>query len=103
MSNPAGCRRAIGFRRRQVRESVIAQSITIGIVGLVIGIPAGLIVGRAFWHRLIADVGVIDFPTNPWSLVLLIVPMALAVTVAVALLPAQAAAHASTSRLQRSD
>lgn len=93
--------RALGFRRHQLGLSVTTQAVTIGLVGLVVGIPVGLVVGRAFWYRLVGDLGVIDTPTTPWVLMALIVPATLLVAIAASWWPARLAAHAPTRRIVR--
>jgi ABC-type lipoprotein release transport system permease subunit len=88
--------RAMGFRRRQVRRSVFAQAITIVAVGLAVGVPIGLLVGRAMWDRMLADVGVVPWATTPWLLLAVIGPAAVVLAVAVGWIPARAAARAPT-------
>ena len=95
--------RAIGFRRRQVRQAVLSQATAIALVGLMVGIPLGLIVGHAFWARLVDGFGVIDWPSTPWPLLIAVVPAVLVVATVVALLPARLAARGHTSQLLRGD
>jgi hypothetical protein len=95
--------RAMGFRRRQVRETVVAQAITIGVVGLAIGVPIGLIVGRAFWHRLVDDIAVVTWASTPWLLIAIVAPAALLAAAVVSLWPARSAAHAPTIRMMQED
>ncbi len=80
--------RALGMRRRQIRRSVALQAVVITMVGLVLGLPAGLVVGRASWRLMVTDVGVVDDPTQPWALLVLVVPAVLVLSVAVAAVPA---------------
>ncbi len=57
--------RAIGFTRRQVASSVRWQAVTTITVGIAIGIPAGLLIGRWTWQRFAGDLGVGPEVTTP--------------------------------------
>lgn len=50
--------RALGFTRRQVRATIAWQSTTIGIAGLVVGVPIGLIIGNLVWRNVAEGLGV---------------------------------------------
>ena len=57
--------RTIGFVRRNVRATVAYQATILGIVGLLVGVPLGIVVGRAVWSAVAGGVGVateIDAP-----------------------------------------
>ena len=86
--------RTLGFRRRQVITTAVAQSLAIAVLGLVIGIPAGVIVGRAVWSGLAGDLGVIDPASTPWVLLVLVVPVTVAIAALVAWPPGYRAARA---------
>ena len=38
--------RTLGFERRQLGSTLVWQATTIGVVGLAVGVPLGLVVGR---------------------------------------------------------
>lgn len=67
--------RALGFVRRQVCTSTIAQAVTVMVIGLSVGVPLGLIIGRWTWQFSVRDLGIIDTPVLPWAFV---VPIAVA-------------------------
>jgi ABC-type lipoprotein release transport system permease subunit len=46
--------RTIGFERRQVRAAIAYQSTILTALGLLVGVPVGIAVGRVVW-QLIAD------------------------------------------------
>lgn len=85
--------RALGFHRGQVRRAVVVQALVITALGLMVGLPVGLVAGRVSWRLMVSSVGVIDDPTAPWGLLLLALPMVLVVVVAVAAGPAWASAR----------
>ena len=85
--------KTLGFKQRQVRATIAWQATTLGLAGLVIGIPAGMIIGELTW-RLVADgLGVSTAAAVPLVSLLLVIPCALALVNLVALFPARAAAH----------
>ena len=95
--------KVIGFDRRQVQATVAWQATTLATVGLVVGIPAGLIVGTFAW-RLVADgLGVAPVVAIPWLAVLLTIPGALVLVNVTALLPARAAARTLPAVALRSE
>jgi hypothetical protein len=62
---------ALGLRRAQNRSVVGWQGIATVALGVVAGVPAGVLVGRAVWNLLVRNVGMLDMPTVPWLAVAL--------------------------------
>jgi putative ABC transport system permease protein len=87
--------RAMGFTRGQAASSVRWQSLTTVAVGIVIGIPAGILVGRWTWRRFAGDLGVGLGVTTP---LLLLAAVALVAVVAALLAAARPARLASRLR-----
>lgn len=75
----------IGFVRRQLRSTLGWQSATAALIGLVLGIPAGIIVGRLAWVATAASLGVAEDITVPTRLLLLTALVTLALLSAVGL------------------
>ena len=85
--------RAIGLTRRSSRLAVNAQASVIAVVGLLLGIPLGIVFGRLGW-RLVADrVPLQDVAPMPALALVLVVPIALAVLNALAIWPARTVAQ----------
>lgn len=63
--------RAIGFERRQLRSTVRWQAMTIGLVGIAVGVPLGIVVGRLTWIVVARGIGVVDDPVVPAPAILL--------------------------------
>ena len=96
-----GLLKALGFVSRQVGATVYWQATTATLVGLVVGVPVGIALGRVIWRAFALNVGVVPDPVvDPW----VIVGLGAAVLVGALLLaigPAWAAARARPARLLR--
>ncbi|HEV3354926.1 MAG TPA: FtsX-like permease family protein [Acidimicrobiales bacterium] len=85
--------KTLGFTRRQVRATVAWQATTLATVGLLVGIPAGLIVGSAVWRAVADGLGIASESSIPVLTVLLTVPVVVALVNLTAYLPARSAAQ----------
>jgi ABC-type antimicrobial peptide transport system permease subunit len=83
--------RAVGFTRHDTRIAIAWQSTLIALVGVVIGVPLGVIAGRAVWKQLAESFPVAYVPPFALVAVLLVVPMAIVIANLVAAGPAHAA------------
>ncbi len=84
-----GVLRALGLRGRQAERAVVVEALALTAAGLVVGIPAGLIVGRAVWQNLVANLGAISESQLPWLLVVAVVPATAMVAASLAYWPAR--------------
>lgn len=75
---------ALGFVRFQLRWAVMWQGIALAVVGLVLGVPLGLAGGRLVWRVMVGDLGVLDAPTQPVTVLLVMLPAAAAAAIVVA-------------------
>jgi hypothetical protein len=99
----AGVLRALGFVRRQIAYSVWWQTATITLVGIVVGVPAGIAVGRDIWQLFARSLGVLPDPVVlPWVIVA-IVAGSFVVASALAIVPAVVAARTRPASLLRSE
>ena len=98
-----GVLRAMGFTRADVRTSVTVQAVALTLAGLTIGIPAGLILGRAVWLWFANDLGVGTDVVTPWPLILALALVSLAVFALFSLLPARAAARVRAAEVLRAE
>ncbi len=85
--------KVLGFDRRQVRATVAWQATILGGVGLVVGIPIGIIVGRLLWQTVANGLGVSHEVTTPTLWLLLSVPCVLVLVNVIAFFPARSAAQ----------
>jgi ABC-type lipoprotein release transport system permease subunit len=102
-----GLLKALGFVRRQVALSVSWQTTTVALVGIVVGVPAGIAVGRAVWGLLAHSLGVLSVTTvTAWVLVVVAAATTVATTVVANVLavgPAIVAARSRPASLLRSE
>ena len=95
--------RALGFARRQVLSAVAWQSTALAVIGLVAGIPLGLIVGRWTWSAVASGIGVAGDALVPAGLVALLAPATLAVANLAAAVPARRAARVAAAEVLRTE
>lgn len=95
--------KTLGFDRHQVRATIAWQATTLASAGLIIGVPAGLIVGNLIWRQVADSLGVSTNPTIPTLALLLVISGTLAAVNLIAYFPARAAAHAKPAVALRSD
>ena len=67
-----GLLKALGFVNRQVGAAVCWQATTVAFVGIVVGIPLGIVVGQAVWRAFATNLGVVPVATlSVWLLIAL--------------------------------
>lgn len=85
--------RAVGFDNRALHATVAWQSLTIVAIGIVVGVPIGVLAGRVAWRAFAGALGIVPSADVP---VLLVAGLALgiaALTLAAAAIPARIAAR----------
>ncbi|MDQ1379917.1 MAG: putative transport system permease protein [Actinomycetota bacterium] len=95
--------RAVGFTRRETRIAIGWQATLLAVGGLVIGVPLGILVGRAVWKQLAISFPVIYAPPLALVGVLLIVPIAIVVVNALAAGPAHVATRIRPAQALRTE
>jgi hypothetical protein len=90
--------RALGFAGRDVRGSVRWQGMTLVAVGIVLGIPLGIVGGRAAWRFFADQLGVIPRTSVPLSWLALEVLLTAVLGGLAVALPARAAARVSPTQ-----
>ncbi len=95
--------KTLGFNRRQVRATVAWQATTLATVGLIVGIPGGLLVGSLVWRLVANSVGVSTTAAIPALALVLTIPAVLALVNLTAFFPAQAAARTRPAIALRSE
>ncbi|HEY3844531.1 MAG TPA: FtsX-like permease family protein [Acidimicrobiales bacterium] len=94
-----GLLKVLGFVNRQIISSVAWQATTLALVGIVIGIPLGVVLGRATWNLFANNLGVVPVAVVPaWIVGLLAVGVVVVANV-LAVTPALAATRSRPARL----
>lgn len=97
----AGILKALGFVRHQVGAVVCWQATTIAVVGIVAGVPLGMVAGRVIWRAFASYLGVVPVPVTPaWLLAGLAAGVLIAAN-ALAITPALLAARSRAGELLR--
>ncbi len=84
--------RSIGFTRRQSRIAIAWQATMLTVIGVLIGVPLGIAVGRITWRWLADDYPIVYVPPLALAAILLVVPAALLLANALAAGPARSVA-----------
>jgi hypothetical protein len=95
--------RSMGFARRQVWGLVLVQALTLAVVALVLGVILGLIGARVAWAIFADHLGLTAGRAFPWSGLLVLVPGALVLTVAIAAFPAYLAGRTKPAAALREE
>ncbi len=94
-----GLLKALGFVRRQVAASVLWQTTTVGVVGVVVGVPAGIALGRLVWRAFATSLGVLPVPVVTVGVIAAVAVGALVVANLLAVGPALVAARSRPAAL----
>jgi hypothetical protein len=95
--------RTLGFTGRQLRASVAWQSSVAVVIGLVIGVPLGIVAGRFLWDLFATNIYVVPRPTVPALAIVAIAFGAMVLGNLVAALPGRLAAHTPAALLLRTE
>jgi hypothetical protein len=98
-----GLLKALGFVRYQVASSVVWQSTTLALIGIVVGMPLGVVVGRAVWLAFANNLGVVPASVVPIWLIGVLVAGILVVANLIALAPALVATKSRPGDLLRTE
>ena len=94
--------RTLGFTHRQVRATIASHATTVATIGLVIGIPAGWLLGTYAWQLVANGLGVATTPTLPTMAIALTIPATIAIANLTAYGPARIAARTQPATELRS-
>jgi ABC-type lipoprotein release transport system permease subunit len=94
---------SLGVTRGGVRAMITAQATVVGSAGLVVGIPIGLIAGRAGWQAITDRVPLMFRSPLTVLAVIVVVPIALVAANLLAIIPARRASKAKPALVLRSE
>jgi hypothetical protein len=95
--------KALGFTQRQLAAAVAWQATVAAVIGLVVGVPAGALIGRWLWTLFAHSINVVPEPTLPLLPLVFVVVGALLFANIVALLPGRSAARTSAALVLRAE
>jgi predicted lysophospholipase L1 biosynthesis ABC-type transport system permease subunit len=95
--------KVLGFTRSQLRWTVAWQAIALITLAMTAGIPLGITGGRWAWILLASQQGVVPEPVTPAPPILLLLPVMIAASSLIAVLPGIAAARSQPTRTLRSE
>lgn len=95
--------KTLGFTRTQVLGTIAWQATTIAAVGLLVGVPLGLGVGRFTWTLFAQDLGAVPEAITPVGATVLVIPAAILLANLIAALPALSAASTQPAVVLRAE
>jgi hypothetical protein len=95
--------KALGFTSRQLTAAVAWQSTVVATIGIIIGVPVGIVVGRQLWTLFARNINAVPDPTVPVLSVILVAFGALVFANLVAAIPGRIAAHTRTALVLRAE
>ena len=95
--------KTLGFERHDVRRTVAWQASTVAAIGLLVGLPLGVGIGRFAWNLFAQELGVLSEPVAPVWPGLLVIPGTLLLANLVALLPGRIAAGTPPAAVLRAE
>jgi hypothetical protein len=95
--------RTLGFERRQLRSTVMVQSLVLVVPGTLLGILAGVVVGRLAWSATAESMGAPEVHAAPILAIVLVLAGAVLVAVLVATVPAQIASRTHPALVLRAE
>ncbi len=96
-----GLLKVVGFVNRQVASTVAWQASTLALAGIVIGVPVGIVVGRAVWLAFANNLGAVPVSVVPVWLIGLLIAAVLIGANLIAVAPALVATRSKPRDLLR--
>jgi hypothetical protein len=96
-----GLLKVVGFVNGQVASTVAWQATTLAIMGIVIGVPLGVIVGQAVWRAFANNLGAVPVSVVPIWLIGVLAAGVLVVANLIAVAPALVATRSKPGELLR--
>jgi energy-converting hydrogenase Eha subunit A len=95
--------RSFGFIRRQLMATIAWQASVVGVIGVVIGIPLGILLGRWLWTLFARSIYAVPEPTVSLFSIFIVALSALVLVNLVAALPGRIAARTATAQMLRDE
>jgi hypothetical protein len=95
--------KTLGFTRRQLAVTVSWQASVAAVVGIIVGVPGGIALGRWLWDLFAREIYAVPLPTVPALEIVLVALGALVLANLVAAVPGQMAARTPTAVVLRAE
>src|SRR5205807_6911242 len=95
--------KTLGFVRHQVTATVAWQATALAVPAVVVGVPAGIGLGRWTWHLVADSVGSVSPAIVPLAAVLVVIPATLLVANLLATGPGWAAGRVQPARVLKAE
>lgn len=95
--------KVLGFSGPQLAAAVAVQTSVVALLGIVVGIPLGVIGGRALWTEFARKIYVVPAATVPWTSIGLVGLSALVLANVAGLIPGRSASRTSTATTLRGE
>ncbi len=95
--------KTLGFTRRQLAVAIAWQASVASIVGIIVGVPAGIALGRWLWDLFARDIYAVPLPTVPALEIVFVALGSLVLANFVAAIPGQMAARTPTAVVLRAE
>jgi hypothetical protein len=95
--------KTFGFTRRQLASSVAWQATTTALIGVVVGLPLGVVIGRELWTLFARSIYAVPDPTVPLLSVILVGVGTILFANLVAVLPGHSAARTPAALALRAE
>ncbi|HVA05334.1 MAG TPA: FtsX-like permease family protein, partial [Acidimicrobiales bacterium] len=95
--------KTLGFTGRELAFTVMWQSSIATGIGTIVGVPLGIVLGRALWDAFAHEINAVPSPSVPVLTVALIAIGALVLANVVAVIPGRTAARTPTALLLRAE
>ena len=96
-----GLLKVLGFVNRQVASAMACQTTTLALIGIIVGVPLGVVVGQATWKAFANNLGAVPVSIVPIWLVGVLVAGVIVVANLLAIGPALVATRSKPARLLR--
>jgi MacB-like periplasmic core domain/FtsX-like permease family len=95
--------KTLGFTRRQLAAAVAWQSTIAVSIGTIVGVPVGIVVGRALWDLFAGEIHAVPRPSVPTLTITLVALGAVLVANLVAAIPGRRAARTPSALLLQAE
>ena len=95
--------KSIGFVRSQIRGAIVWQALMFGVVALAVGLPVGVLGGRAAWSLAAGDLGIPSYPVAPVIGAVVVAAALLLLLAITAVVPARMASRIPAAIVLRRD